>query len=123
MVESKKILVADDDEVFLKLLDNDLTKEGYAVIKTQSGKEAISLAKSQKPDLIFLDLNMPDVSGGEVGEILKHDPRTKGIPVIFLTGLLTKKEEEERGRMIGGNRFIAKPYHLQVLLDEIAKYI
>ncbi len=123
MVEKKKILVADDDEVFLRLVDNDLTREGYAVIKAQNGRNAISLAKLQKPDLILLDINMPDISGGEVGEVLKDDPRTRDIPLIFLTALLTKQEEEMRGHMVGGHYFIAKPYNLQSLLAEIQKHL
>ena len=123
MDEQKKILVADDDEVFLRLVDNDLTKEGYIVIKAQSGKDAVSLARAQKPNLILLDINMPDIGGGEVGEMLKNDPRTKDIRVIFLTGLLTKKEEEEKGGMIGGQYFVAKPYDLKALLKEIEKHI
>ncbi|MDD2702546.1 MAG: response regulator [Candidatus Omnitrophica bacterium] len=123
MAEQKKILVADDDEIFLKLVDNDMTGEGYVVITARNGREALSSAKSQKPDLILLDINMPDMNGGEVGEILKSDPRTKDIPVIFLTGLLTKQEEESRGNMIGGNYFVAKPYNLQALLEEIRTHL
>jgi CheY-like chemotaxis protein len=123
MDEQKKILVADDDEIFLRLVDNDLTKEGYEIIKAKNGKDAVSLTKLKKPDLILLDINMPDMSGGEVGEALKEDPRTRDIPVIFLTGLLTKQEEESRGHMIGGNYFVAKPYNLQALLEEIQKHL
>ena len=123
MDEQKKILVADDDEVFLRLVDNDLTKKGYVIIKAQKGGDAISLARSQAPDLILLDINMPDMSGGAVGEILKGDPRTQDIPVIFLTGLLTKEEEVSRGHMIGGRYFLAKPYNLQALLEEIQAHL
>jgi twitching motility two-component system response regulator PilH len=123
VAEQKKILVADDDEIFLKLVDNDMTGEGYVVITARNGREALSFAKSQKPDLILLDINMPDMNGGEVGERLKGDPRTKDIPVIFLTELLTKQEEESRGHMIGGNYFVAKPYNLQALLEEIRTHL
>lgn len=117
----RRILIADDDEVFLKLVDRDLSKEGYAVLLAKDGEEAITIAKSQTPDLILLDINMPEIGGGEVGDMLKNDPQTQGIPVIFLTGLLTKEEEERMGHTIGGNFFIAKPYNLKGLLQEINK--
>lgn len=123
MGEQKKILVADDDEAFLRLVDNDLTKEGYVVIKAQKGRDVISLAISRAPDLIILDINLPDISGGAAGEMLKGDPRTRDIPVIFLTGLLTKEEEESRGHMIGGRYFFAKPYNLQAFLEEIQRHL
>jgi len=120
---SKKILVVDDDKVFLKLVENDLTQEGYLVITAQNGKEAISLAKKEKPALLLLDINMPGISGGDVGNILGSDPLTRNIPIIFLTALLTKKEEETRQNMIGHHFFMAKPYDLKALLNEIRKYI
>lgn len=123
MAESKKILVVDDDKVFIKLAENDLTKEGFTVITGQSGKQAISLARTQNPDLILLDINMPDISGGEVADALKEYPQTQNIPIIFLTALLTKGEEEKRKNMIHGHYFIAKPYDLKALLKEIHKYI
>jgi CheY-like chemotaxis protein len=123
MAESKKILVVDDDKVFIKLAENDLTEEGFAVITAQNGKEAISLAKTENPDLILLDINMPGISGGEVGNILNNDPQTRNIPIIFLTALLTKGEEEKRKNIIHGHYFMAKPYDLKALLKEIRKYI
>jgi len=123
MAESKKILVVDDDKVFIKLAENDLTEEGFAVITAQNGKEAISLAKTENPDLILLDINMPGISGGEVGNILNNDPQTRNIPIIFLTALLTKGEEEKRKNIIHGHYFMAKPYDLKALLKEIHKYI
>jgi len=123
MAESKKILVVDDDKVFIKLAENDLTEEGFTVITAQNGKEAISLAKTENPDLILLDINMPGISGGEVGNILNNDPQTRNIPIIFLTALLTKGEEEKRKNIIHGHYFMAKPYDLKALLKEIRKYI
>ena len=123
MAESKKILVVDDDKVFIKLAENDLTKEGFAVITAQNGEDAISLAKTENPDLMLLDFNMPGIDGGEVGNILKNDHLTQNIPIIFLTALLTKEEEEKRKNMIHGHYFMAKPYDLKALLKEIHKYI
>jgi two-component system sensor histidine kinase/response regulator len=121
--KAKKILVVDDDKVFLKLVENDLTKEGFVVITAQNGKEAITLAQKESPALLLLDINMPGISGGDVGNILGSDPQTRDIPIIFLTALLTKKEEETRNNMIGQHFFMAKPYDLKALLNEIHKFI
>jgi len=122
MAESK-ILVVDDDRVFLRLVENDLTREGFIVLTAQNGKDAIKLAKKESPNLILLDISMPGISGGEVSSILKEDPQTKDIPVIFLTALLSKEEEEKRKNRLSGHFFIAKPYDLKALLAEIRKYI
>lgn len=123
MNKARKILVVDDDRVFLKLVENDLTREGFVVMTAQNGKEAISLAEKEKPALLLLDINMPGISGGDVGNILGSDPQTRDIPIIFLTALLTKKEEETRKNMIGQHFFMAKPYDLKALLNEIYKFI
>lgn len=123
MAESKKILVVDDDQVFVKLVENDLTKQGFTIVTANNGNRAITITKREKPDLILLDINMPDIDGGEVGNILASDPLTKNIPIIFLTSLLTKKEEERRKNIIRGHYFMAKPYNLETLLKEIYKFM
>ncbi|MCU0665494.1 MAG: response regulator [Candidatus Omnitrophica bacterium] len=119
----KRILVVDDEQNVLKVLDQRLSKTGYAVLKANNGEDAIFLAKKEKPDLILLDLMMPDISGADVAAALKQDPGTKNIPVIFLTCLVTKNDEEHIGRESGGNFFIAKPYEPNDLLGEIQKRI
>jgi len=72
-----------------------LTTRGYSVLTANNGNDAINLAKSEHPDLIILDIVIPDVGGAEIAEILKENLGTKNIPIIFLTGLLSKKEEEQ----------------------------
>ena len=119
----KKILVVDDEKDTLALLEKRLTVAGYVVIKADNGKDAISLAKTSKPDLILLDIMMPIMDGGEVAAILKNDPATKDIPVIFLTCLFTKTDEAQEGHTSGGNFFIAKPYNPQELLGEIKQQL
>jgi DNA-binding response OmpR family regulator len=123
MVEAKKILVVDDDKVFLRLVEYDLTKNGFNVITAPDGEMGILLAKTQIPDLILLDINMPDIEGGDVVTILEADPKTQDIPIIFVTALLTKQEEERRQNMMGRHSFFSKPYRLERLLEEIDKYI
>ena len=92
-MDQKKILIVDDENDVLILLKKGLTVKGYFVITATNGEDAIVLARSKHPDLIILDVLMPGMDGPEVDAKLKEDPKTKDIPIMFLTGLYTKKEE------------------------------
>lgn len=121
-MDKKKILIVDDERDVLSVLESGLAAEGYSVITADNGNDAIVLAKSQRPDLIILDLVMPSVDGAEIAATLKEDTDTKDIPFIFLTCLFTKTEEEEDdGRVIGGHVFLAKPYNMEGLLTQIER--
>ncbi|MFH0985147.1 MAG: response regulator [Candidatus Omnitrophota bacterium] len=122
-MEKKKILAVDDDAVTLKLLVQQLSAEGYEVFTAKNGSEALMLAKEKVPHLILLDIMMPDLDGGRVGQRLKEEPLTKNIPIVFLTSMLSKEEAFEKGGVIGGNVFIAKPYERKELLETIKKII
>ncbi len=122
-MEKKKILIVDDEPDVLLLLGERLTKAGYSVIKAASGKETIELAGKKMPDLIILDIAMPGMDGSEVASTLRGDPKTKDIPILFLTCLFTKQEEKVCGHLLGQNFFIAKPYDVTDLLSEIEKSI
>lgn len=122
-MNQKSILVADDDEVFLKLVERDLTNAGYSVIKAHDGEEAVRIAKSLRPALVLLDINMPKIDGGEVASQLRGYPLTKDIPIIYLTSMLTKEEEGRIGGNIKGNFLVAKPYDPQALLAYISSRI
>ena len=113
----------DDDPVTLKLLARHLTDAGYLVLKAENGSEAIAIAKTEQPDLILLDITMPGLDGGETAQELKKNPLTKYIPIIFLTGILSKAEEQATENIIGGNFFIAKPYVRETLLAVIRRNI
>lgn len=115
-MNTKKILVVDDEENELLLLDLILSKAGHSVTTSDNGKEALFLAKSICPDLVIVDLSMPDMDGGQVAEELKLQPETRDVPVLFLTGLYTKEQEDERGHMIAGNMILAKPCESKKLL-------
>jgi len=119
----KKILVVDDERDTLEVLEKRLSHAGYSVIKTDNGKDAIKMAKKEHPDLILLDIAMPDMGGGEVADRLEEDIDTKNIPIIFLTCLFTKEDEAVQGHEIYGKVFIAKPYNSEDLLKEIKKRI
>jgi CheY-like chemotaxis protein len=122
-MEKKKVLIVDDEPDVLKLLGERLSKAGYDVIKASSGKEAIDEATKELPDLIILDIAMPGMDGSEVAAFLRNDPKTKNIPVLFLTCLFTKQEEKVCGHMLGQNFFVAKPYDVAELLSEIQKRV
>jgi len=119
----KKILIVDDEKDILTVLEKRLSVAGYDVVKADSGKNAIKIAREEHPDLIVLDIVMPEIDGAMVAETLKQDVNTKGIPIIFLTCLLTKKEESILGHEIHGHFFIAKPFDQEELLSEIKKTI
>jgi len=115
----KKVLIVDDEEDALKMLGKRLTVEGYSVITATNGKDAIALAKSQHPDIIILDIIMPEMEGGEVAAVLKEHPLTRSIPVILLTAILSKAEEEKYGSMVGGHITLAKPLDAEKLLEQM----
>ena len=116
----KKILVVDDDPVDMKLIQNRLSKNNYEVLTAASGAEGIAQAKEHHPDLIILDILMPQMDGTEAYSLMKQDEELADIPVLFLTAVLTKKEEQ-----LGANveesffNVIAKPFEEKELLGRI----
>ncbi len=121
-MDTKKILIVDDERDALFILEKELTAKGYSVIVADNGSSALNLAKSEHPDLIILDIWMPGMDGAEVAEKLGEDTGTKDIPVIFLTCLFQKSEEEE-GRVVAGKVLIAKPYSIDALSTQIEKLV
>jgi CheY-like chemotaxis protein len=119
----KNILIVDDEQDVLLVLEKGLTAEGYSVITASSGNDAISLAKSRHPDLIILDVLMPDMEGPEVKRKLKEDPETKDIPLIFLTGMFPKREDDQDGRIVAGYVLFEKPYDILKLVFAIEQLL
>ena len=120
-MDIKKILIVDDEKEALFILEKELTAKGYSVIAADNGSSALDLAKSEHPDLIILDIWMPGMDGPEVAAKLGEDPKTKDIPVIFLTCLFQKREGEEQGRVVAGKVLIAKPYSIEGLSAQIER--
>jgi len=89
------------------------------VTTANSGTEGLKLAKVARPDLILLDVMMPDMSGAEVAEELKLDARTKNIPIIFVTALVQKDEVDKEAGQMGGREFIARPVSRDELISRI----
>lgn len=121
----KKILIVDDEKKIRELLEMRLSSEGYEVIQAKDGEEGVSQALAHHPDLIIMDVMMPKMDGAQAVGILAEDPRTKEIPVIFLTSMITKEEETDQAFGIQldtrKHRFMAKPFETPALLAEIQK--
>ncbi|MBL9085303.1 MAG: response regulator [Planctomycetales bacterium] len=114
----ERILVVDDEEDLLELIKYNLSKEGYRTSGVGTGEEAIRRARSDLPDLVVLDLLLPNVDGLEVCRVLKNDARTKHIPVVMLTA---KGEEADMvtGLEMGADDYLAKPFSPRVLIARI----
>jgi DNA-binding response OmpR family regulator len=120
-MDKRKILIVDDEPDALFILEKELAARGYSVLAARNGNDAMALARSENPDLIILDVAMPDMSGQVVAARLRADIKTKDIPIIFLSCLVQNKAGEEQGRVIAGNVFIAKPYSIKGLSIQIEK--
>lgn len=106
----KRVLVIDDERTTTVLLKNRLEKTGrYTVRAENSGAEGLLAAREFRPDLILLDIMMPNLDGSEVAGQIRANPYTADIPIVFLTSLVTSADVSDGAGIIGGNRFIAKP--------------
>ena len=117
-----KIAVIDDDPSMVKVLRIMLTSSGYEVVEAMSGTKGFMITKRELPDLVLLDIMMPDVDGFEVCRRLKLDPDTEKIPVIFVSAK-TGSEHIEMGLSMGAEGYITKPFELQDILDKIEEVI
>lgn len=113
-----KVLVVDDAKVDLMNLEKIVTGAGYQVVTAVSGEQAVDKAKSEKPDLIFMDVNMKEVDGFQATRTLQGTPETKGIPVVFVTA---KNQQADRvwAQMLGAKGFVTKPYSADQILDQL----
>lgn len=116
----KSILIIDDGYNFACLAKKAIQLTGnYKVEIATNGEDGIKKVKFIHPDLIFLDIIMPDMDGGSVAKTLKENTKTKNIPIVFLTGVAKKNEVNAHNGIIGGHHFLAKP----IRSDELIKYL
>jgi CheY-like chemotaxis protein len=121
-MEKKKLLIVDDEVGITDIVKSYLEQTGkYEIRVGNSGAEALNAANSFHPDLILMDVDMPDMDGPEVAEAMRNDVNTRGIPIVFLSSIVSEKEVEASHGMIGGRRFLAKPVNKQKLIDCIEK--
>ena len=122
-MNTKTILIADDEPDVLELLKKGLSAEGYSVLVADNGREALTKAREKHPDLVILDVLMPDISGGSVGLTLQEDPRTKDIPVIFLSCTFSEDGKHRKGPLFAGHMRLPKPYDMEQLLAAVRQML
>ena len=119
--DMQKVLVADDDAINRQVL-GELLKPEYTVVMAKNGQQTLELAARHQPDLILLDVVMPDMDGYEVLRRLRADPQTESIAVIFISGL-DRPEDEANGLNLGASDYIAKPFNATVVTARVALHL
>jgi two-component system OmpR family response regulator len=118
----KRILVVDDETSITRLVKLNLERTGcYDVREVNAGASTLQAAREFQPDLILMDVMMPDLSGGEAAAQLRQDPACKRIPVIFLTAAVKREELAGSGGKIGGRQYVAKPISTEEILAVIER--
>lgn len=115
---NEKILITDDEPHIRRMLESRLKANGYRVITAENGRIAVEKAKVEKPDLILMDILMPEMSGQEALAKLKADPQTRSIPVIMVTAK-GQAEDVEKSSDTGATDFVIKPFTPVILLEKI----
>ena len=103
----RRVLVADDEPYILRSLTYILRKEGFDVREARTGREALEAVKADPPDLVFLDVMMPEVNGFEVCARIKVDPALSGVRIVMLTA---RGQDQDRGREAGADLYMTKPF-------------
>jgi len=123
----RKILVVDDEEELLGIINKSLTVEGYDVTTVTTAGDAMNKAREIVPNLILMDIVLPDMEGSEAVRILMDDPLTRNIPVIFLSGIVTRDQEDiaSTNVQVDGRSYkaLSKPFSSQELMVEVRKAI
>lgn len=119
---SKTVLIVEDNELNMKLFHDLLDVNGYRTVQTRNGLEVLELARAHRPDLILMDIQLPEVSGLEVTKWLKEDDQLAAIPVIAVTAF-AMKGDEERIRSGGCEAYISKPISVVTFLETVRRFI
>jgi CheY-like chemotaxis protein len=119
-MDSRKILVVDDEARVREMIEFRLRLFGYEVVQAANGREALSVASSEKPDLVLLDVMMPELDGFQVCSRLKQDEATKAIPVVMLTAKAEAKDVTKAFES-GAADYVVKPYDPVVLQQKVAQ--
>jgi two-component system cell cycle response regulator DivK len=117
---AKTVLIVEDNELNMKLFHDLLDAQGYATLQTREGLQALALAREHRPNLILMDIQLPEISGLEVTKWLKEDPDLASIPVVAVTAF-AMKGDEERIREGGCEAYISKPISVSHFLDTIKR--
>jgi two-component system cell cycle response regulator DivK len=118
----KRILIVEDNELHLRLLNDLLRAHGYEILKTEYGQEAIKLARDNSPDLILMDIKLPDLCGFEVTRLLKQDDHTRCIPIIAVTAF-AMRGDEGKALESGCDGYISKPIMIHSFLHTVQRFL
>ena len=119
---AKTVMIVEDNELNMKLFHDLLEAQGYRTVTTHNGIEALELARQHHPDLILMDIQLPEVSGLEVTKWLKEDPALKSIPVVAVTAF-AMKGDEERIREGGCEAYLSKPISVGKFLETVRQFL
>ena len=119
---TKRVMIVEDNELNMKLFNDLLEAQNYETIQTSNGLEALDLARAHRPDLILMDIQLPEISGLEITKMLKADDELKHIPVIAVTAF-AMKGDEEKIREGGCEGYIAKPISVPNFLETLSKFL
>jgi len=118
----KKILVVDDEVDLVETVRFPLELEGFDVLVSYNGEDALNQARKEKPDLIILDLMLPKLDGYKVCRLLKFDERYKHIPILMLTAK-TQEKDKILGKETGADEYITKPFEMDYLMEKVKAYL
>ncbi len=119
---SKKVLIVEDNELNMKLFHDLLEAHGIGTVQTKDGHNVLKMAREEKPDLILMDIQLPEISGLDVTRWLKEDDELKSIPVIAVTAF-AMKGDEQKIREGGCEDYISKPISVTKFLETVRKYL
>jgi DNA-binding response OmpR family regulator len=121
-MSQKKILVVDDEVDLVETIRFPLEMEGFNVLISYNGEDALNQARKEKPDLILLDLMLPKLDGYKVCRLLKFDERYKHIPILMLTAK-TQEKDKLLGKETGADEYITKPFDIDELMEKVKSYL
>ncbi len=119
---AKTVLIVEDNDLNMKLFNDLLQASGYETLRTKDGREAVDITRRHHPDLILMDIQLPEISGLEVTRMIKSDEDLRAIPVIAVTAF-AMKGDEEKIRNGGCEGYIAKPISVAHFLETVARFI
>jgi two-component system, cell cycle response regulator DivK len=118
----RTVLIVEDNELNMKLFNDLLEAFGYATIQTRDGRSAVALTRQHRPDLIIMDIQLPEISGLDLTRQLKADVQLKGIPIVAVTAF-AMRGDEERIRKEGCEAYLSKPISVQKFLETVRHFI
>lgn len=119
---AKKILIVEDNELNMKLFNDLLEAHGFDTVTTRDGTKALAIAKEERPDLILMDIQLPEVSGLDITRMMKAEDDLKDIPIIAVTAF-AMKGDEDKIRECGCNGYISKPISIVTFIETIKNHL